>query len=96
MPSEQIAITDRPRSDRYELEVDGELVGVLSYALGSGVITHRHAEVRPSRGRRGLGSQLARFALDDARARGLTVKPLCPFVAAFIVRHPEYEDLVAS
>ena len=45
---------------------------------------------------RGIGSQLATFALDDARARGLAVVPRCPFFAAFIGRHPEYADLVAD
>ena len=59
------------------------------------MITLRHTEIDPSVGGRGLGSALVRFALDDARARGLTVIPRCPFVAAFIVRHPEYEELVA-
>jgi predicted GNAT family acetyltransferase len=43
----------------------------------------------------GIGSALARGALDDVRAQGLQVIPLCPFVAAFIRRHPEYLDLVS-
>jgi hypothetical protein len=76
--------------------LDGQPVGLLSYRLAGGVITHRHTEIDPSVGGRGLGSALVRFALDDARARGLTVKPQCPFVAAFIVRHPQYAGLVAS
>ena len=44
----------------------------------------------------GLGARLARFALDDARERGLRVVPLCPFIAAFVKRHPEYQDLVVG
>jgi uncharacterized protein len=92
---QRIAIADQPHRDRYEIEMDGERVGLLSYRLADRVITHRHTEIDPSVGGRGLGSALARFALDDARTRGLTVIPRCPFVAAFIVRHPEYEDLVA-
>ena len=43
-----------------------------------------------------LGSALVATALDDARSEGLEVVPLCPFVAAFIERHPEYQDLVAA
>jgi uncharacterized protein len=92
---QQISVADRPDRDRYEIELDGERVGLLIYQLAGGVITHRHTEIDPSVGGRGLGSALVRFALDDARARGLTVMPACPFVAAFIVRHPEYEELVA-
>jgi len=94
-PGERVEIVDRPDRHRYEVEVDGEPAGLLTYRLSGGVITHRHTEIDPAYRGRGLGAQLARFALDDARARGLTVKPLCPFVAAFIERHPEYADLVA-
>jgi predicted GNAT family acetyltransferase len=90
-----IAVADRPDRDQYEIESGGERVGRLTYRLAGGMITFRHTEIDPSVGGRGFGSALVRFALDDARTRGLTVMPLCPFVAAFIVRHPEYEELVA-
>jgi predicted GNAT family acetyltransferase len=46
--------------------------------------------------RRGLGSALVAGALDDARARGLRVVPICPFVDAYIRRHPDYADLVVT
>ncbi len=92
---QRIAVADRPDRNQYELAFDGQRVGRLSYSLQDGTITHRHTEIDPSVGGRGLGTALVRFALDDARARGLTVIPACPFVAAFIVRHPEYEELVA-
>ncbi len=59
-----------------------------------GVIAFLHAEVDPSRERRGLGSALVRGALDDARARGLSVRPVCPFVAWYIETHEAYQDLV--
>jgi predicted GNAT family acetyltransferase len=55
-----------------------------------------HTEVEPEWEGRGVGSELVRGALDDVRARGLKVRPLCPFVRAFIERHSEYLDLVAS
>jgi uncharacterized protein len=94
-PDQRVTVADRPVHGRYEIELGGERCGLLSYRLAGSVITHRHTEIDPSVGGRGLGSALVRFALDDARARGLTVIPRCPFVAAFIVRHPEYEELVA-
>ena len=94
-PDQRITVADRPERSRYEIELEGERAGLLTYRLAGSMITHRHTEIDPSFGGRGLGSALVRFALDDARARGLTVMPRCPFVAAFIVRHPEYEDLVA-
>ena len=95
MADDDVAVAERPERRRYEIELDGELVGFLSYRLDAGVITHRHTEIDPAHGGRGLGSRLVRFALDDARARGLAVRPQCPFVAALIDRHPEYADLVA-
>jgi hypothetical protein len=95
VPSDGVTIADRPDRRRYEIEVAGELAGFLVYRAGDGVITYRHTEIDPSYGGRGLGSRLVRFALDDARARGLAVRPLCPFVLAFIDRHADYSDLVS-
>ncbi|MFZ0384274.1 MAG: GNAT family N-acetyltransferase [Solirubrobacteraceae bacterium] len=95
-PDQRVTIVDRPDRDQYEIELDGRRVGLLAYRVADGAITHSHTEIDPSVGGRGLGSALVRFALDDARARGLTVMPRCPFVAAFIERHPDYEDLVTT
>ena len=55
-----------------------------------------HTEVLPAFSGQGHAATLARSALDDARARGLTVRPDCPYVASYIEKHPEYADLVAS
>ena len=90
-----VAVADNPDAARYELTVDGERAGFVTYRQSPGVIALLHAEVDPARERRGLGSQLVRGALDDARARGLMVRPVCPFVQWFIETHEEYRDLVA-
>lgn len=90
-------MTDHPDSARWEITVGGETVGLLTYRLDGDVITLLHAEIDPSREGRGLGSELTRRALDDARRRGLRVRPRCPFVVAFMRSHAdEYGDLVAS
>ncbi len=95
-PPAGVVVADHPESDRYEIALDGERVGLLTYRISADVIAFLHAEIDPARGGQGLGSQLARTALHDARGRGLRVRPLCPFVADFIERHPdEYGDLVA-
>jgi uncharacterized protein len=91
----EIAVTDNPAAARYELAVDGERAGFVTYRLAPGVISFLHAEVDPSRERRGLGSRLVSDALDDARRRGLKVRPVCPFVAWFIETHESYQDLMA-
>jgi predicted GNAT family acetyltransferase len=81
---------------RYEVWADGELAGYTQYVLRHGRIAFVHTKVKESYEDLGLGSRLAREALDDARARGLMVMPFCPFIAGYIERHlDEYRDLVA-
>jgi predicted GNAT family acetyltransferase len=92
--SQDISVADRPDASRYEITVDRQTVGFVTYRTSPGVLAFLHAEVDPDRGGEGLGTRLVRDALDDARARGLSVRPICPFVAAFIERHPQYADLV--
>jgi uncharacterized protein len=92
----EISVRDNPAAARYELTVDGERAGFVTYRLAPGVISFLHAEVDPSRERRGLGSRLVGDALDDARVRGLSVRPVCPFVAWFIQTHEAYQDLLLA
>jgi uncharacterized protein len=80
---------------RYEVLADGELAGYTQYVLRRGRIAIVHTEVYEPYEGLGLGGRLAREALEDARARGLSVMPFCPFIADFIERHlDEYRDLV--
>jgi predicted GNAT family acetyltransferase len=93
----EIAVERRPDERRYELLVDGEPAGELVYRdRGNGVLAFLHTEVDPDVRLRGLGSALVAGALDDVRARGLRIVPLCPFVDAYVRRNPEYADLVAD
>jgi predicted GNAT family acetyltransferase len=92
-----VAVVHRPEERRYELLVGGEAAGELVYRdRGGGVLAFLHTEVDPTRRLNGLGSTLVAAALDDVRARGLRVVPLCPFVEAFVRRNPAYGDLVAD
>jgi predicted GNAT family acetyltransferase len=70
-------------------------MAVANYKLGGNVITFTHTEVPKAARGRGIGSQLTEGALQAARARGLKVMPQCPFVRAYIDRHPEFRDLLA-
>ena len=92
--AEQIEVADAPDRERYELTLDGEAVGFTAYRLRPGLIAFVHTEVDERFQGRGLGDRLIRFALEDARARGLAVLPFCPFVKAFIEGHREFEALV--
>ena len=92
--AERIEVTDAADRDRYELSIDGEVVGYSAYRARPGLIAFVHTEVDERFEGRGLGDRLIRFALEDARARALAVLPFCPFVTAFIERHREFEALV--
>lgn len=91
-----VTVTDNPRASRYEARVDGEVAGFAAYRRsGSDVIVFTHTEVDPAFGGTGIGSALARGALDDVAARGeRDVVPRCPFIASWIERHPDYAALV--
>jgi predicted GNAT family acetyltransferase len=87
-------VTDNPQRQRYEIRVDGELAGFAQYARRGGRIVFVHTEIDDRFEGRGLGSLLAAGALDDARRRGHPVVPVCPFIAAYIEHHPDYDGLV--
>lgn len=85
---------DVPTRSRYEVTVDGELAGFAEYRPIEGARVFTHTEVLDAYEGKGVGSALARGALDDVRFRGDRLVALCPFIAAFIERHAEYTDLV--
>jgi predicted GNAT family acetyltransferase len=95
MDEPQLTITDRPEANRYEAHLAGELAGFVEYRV---VRTRRillHTEVPSAFGGRGVGAALARHVLEDARASGILVTVKCPFIQAYLQRHPEYADAVA-
>lgn len=94
MAGPHIEVRDDPRRHRYQVTVDGEPAGFTAYRLEPGRITFLHTEIGDRFEGHGAGSSLARFVLDDARRRGLRVTPVCPFIAGYIQRHPEYLGLV--
>ena len=84
-----VRILDLPDAQRYEATIDGALAGFLDYRRGSDRFLISHTEVDEAYEGRGVGSALARRAIDDARAAGLTIIVACPFVRAWLARHPE-------
>jgi hypothetical protein len=80
---------------QYQARVDGEVVASAEFLLTPELVVFTHTVVDPSVEGQGVGSDLIRWALDDARAGGYSVLPTCPFVEGYIARHPdEYADLV--
>lgn len=89
-------IRNNTDGQRYEVSVDGKPAGFAEYRLRNNRVIFTHTEVDSAYEGHGLGSTLARFALDDVRERNLSAVPLCPFIAAWIKRHPDYRDLVPA
>ncbi len=95
-PPVVVVVRDNPDELRYELLVDGEVAGELRYRRRPDAVALIHTEVPQALEGHGYGGQLVEGALDDLRARGLKIVPICPFVVAFIEQHPEYGDLVVE
>ncbi len=87
-------LTNNAASGRFEMTVGGA-VAVVEYARrGEDTIELMHTEVPQALAGQGVGSRLAKAVLEKARTDALRVIPSCPFLAAYIERHPEYRDLV--
>jgi predicted GNAT family acetyltransferase len=87
---------DNPEAGRFEINLDGTVAGFAEYKRSGSTMSFTHTVVDSRFKGRGLGSVLARSALDAARVEGLSVLPFCPFIRDYIQRHPDYLDLVPS
>jgi uncharacterized protein len=90
MPEE---FRDNPAQNRFELEVEGG-TAFAYYRLEPGTIIFIHTEVPQALSGRRIGSRLIRGALGAARAQGRKVVAQCPFVSAYLGKHPEFNDLI--
>ncbi|HET7312715.1 MAG TPA: GNAT family N-acetyltransferase [Mycobacteriales bacterium] len=88
-------VRNEEQQHRFEIVVDGKVAGFAEYHDRGNRRTFVHTVIDDAYEGQGLGSQLARSALDDARADGRDVVPVCEFVRGYIARHrDEYLDLV--
>jgi predicted GNAT family acetyltransferase len=92
----ELRIIDNPARRRYEAILGDTVAGFAEYRRVGDRIIFIHTETNPELKGMGIGGRLAAGALDDVRARGLTMTPKCPFIAAYVRRHPAYHDLVVS
>jgi hypothetical protein len=86
-------VVNNTAKHRYELAIDGHIAATY-YEIDGRVLTFAHTEVPPELGGRGIGSTLIKGALDQVRSAGLQVVAQCPFVKAYIDKHPNYADLL--
>ena len=94
MTNSEPKVVDNPEADRFEVLVDGEVAGFAEYRRTKSAMAFTHTVIDPAFEGRGLGSVLARGALDATREAGAPVLPFCPFIRGYIQRHPDYLDLV--
>ncbi|WP_377324134.1 GNAT family N-acetyltransferase [Pimelobacter simplex] len=90
---DELSVTNERDASRYEIRDGDKVLGFAAYQEAKDLIVFTHTEVDSELEGAGVGSHLIRAALDDVRGSGRLVLPVCPFVHAFIVRHPEYSDL---
>lgn len=89
-------MADVPDKERFEARTPGgELAGFVTYQLTGRIVVYTHTEVLPEFEGQGIGSRLARAVMDDARQRERTVVPICPYIAGWLDKHTEYDDIVA-
>jgi predicted GNAT family acetyltransferase len=87
-------IINNTEENRFETWL-GEKAAFVEYGQHDDeLITFYHTEVPKEFEGQGIGSILAKHVLDYAQTHHLKVRPLCPFIKAYIQRHPEYEPLV--
>ncbi|MFL6205078.1 MAG: GNAT family N-acetyltransferase [Acidimicrobiales bacterium] len=89
-------VVHNPDLSRYEIQVDGSVVGFTQYRERAGAIDFVHTEVDDAYEGHGLAGQLARGALDDVRSQGRKVMATCPFIKGWIEKHEDYQDLLAA
>jgi uncharacterized protein len=82
-----VAVQNNAATSRFEIHLDGG-VAFLQYDRTDGAVTILHTEVPPAFAGRGLGNLLAKAALEWTRAEGLRTTVLCPFVRAYMQKHP--------
>lgn len=91
----ELQLTHNQEQSRYEAWLGADLAGFAEYQLTDALVVFTHTEIDPRFEGRGVGGRLARYALDDVIAAGTRkVLPVCPFIKAWIRRHPDYLGVV--
>lgn len=95
MENTNLEVQHNPERKRFEITIDAHL-GIAEYILAGDRIIFTHTEVHPTLEGKGIASLLAKTGLEYAKAHHLKVMPLCPYVAGYMKRHPEYQELLAA
>lgn len=95
-PAHDAPVTDNRHHHRFELKVDGKLAVVNYQSVDDETLALIHTEVDPSQEGQGVGSHLLEGVLEYAERNNLKIVPLCPFVAVYIKRHPDWNRVVST
>ena len=90
----EVTLVNNLERERYEALIGGRPAAYSTYEMEPGRVVITHTVVRPQFEGRGVGSRLAKFAVDDIRDRGLRIKPVCKFTQAWLRKHPEHDPIV--
>jgi len=91
-----VQIVDNPAKKRFEARTeDGTVAGKAHYEMEGDLVVFTHTLVDDAFEGQGVGSSLAKGALDEVRGRGQKIRPECSFIRSYIERHPDYSELVA-
>ena len=91
----KVEVVHNPAQKRFEMQL-GDQIAMVKYILGSSEIIFTHTEVPQAFEGQGLASKIAKVAVEYAKAQGLRIRPLCPYMSAYIKRHPEYHSITAG
>lgn len=87
-------IRKNEQNNRYEAVENGKVVGFAEFIDRGDRVVMPHTEVNASHGGSGIGSQIAEFALNDLKTAGRKVQPSCAFIAGYIQKNQQYQDIV--
>lgn len=95
-PTPESKVVRNDEKSRYEVFFDGELAGFSEYEERDDETVFIHTEIDGGFSGKGLGSILAKNAVEDVIARGRVIRPLCPFIKAYLEKHPQYDAHVVG
>lgn len=91
-----IEVRNNTERNRFEIDIDGRMARAEYMIVGNERIVFTHTEVHPDLEGNGLASVIAKYAFDFAQDKGYKIMPLCPYMAGYMKRHPEYHHLLMS
>ncbi|NKX87941.1 GNAT family N-acetyltransferase [Nocardia coubleae] len=92
----QARVVRNQDKNRYDIFYGDELAGFAEYIERGNDTDFVHTEIDDAFGGKGLGSKLARYAVEDVVARGRTITPHCPFIRGWLDKHPEFDAHVVG